>query len=441
MNWPQDKAGAGREIRQESTATAGNSWKLAKVCFLWFCLLGWLSTCRAQPAAAQDKPDLKAQVAPRSQAQVDDPVSVEGASQEPVAQPEANPAEKPDENADDKDERRKHKGSIVVAPLPIVSPAIGKGVIPVFGYIFPFEEKTKISPPSAIGAAGLFTDNGTRGFGLGADLFLKKDRYELKSFYVHGNINYDLYGVGFDNGNSGLKLPLKQTGQIFFIEFLRVIRWKVFVGPRFVNGDSFITLNATTGDLSKIPPDLGLHDNLRAIGFRVIRDSRLNRFYPTQGALLDFTGDFFSQGLGSKYSFQSYKFTFNKYLSFGERQVLAYNLFLCGTGGQPPFYGNCIYGVNNELRGYQAGRYLDRYMFATQLEYRLVLPWRFGVVAFGGLGSVAPGAGQFRTDQFLPSGGTGIRFLLSRQYHVNLRTDFAWGKDTFTWSVGIAEAF
>lgn len=441
MNWPQDKAGAGREIRQDSTATAGNSWKLAKVFLLWFCLHGGLSTCRVQPTAAQDKLDLKVQVAPRNQAHVGDPVSVEDASQEPGSQPEVKPAEKPDEKADDKDEKRKHKGSIVVAPLPIVSPAIGKGVIPVFGYIFPFEEKTKISPPSAIGAAGLFTDNGTRGFGLGADLFLKKDRYELKSFYVHGNINYDLYGVGFDNGNSELKLPLKQTGQIFFIEFLRVIGWKVFVGPRFVNGNSFITLSATTGDLSKIPPDLGLHDNLRAIGFRVIRDSRLNRFYPTQGTLLDFTGDFFSQGLGSKYSFQSYKFTFNKYLSFGDKQVLAYNLFFCGTGGQPPFYGNCIYGVNNELRGYQAGRYLDRYMFATQLEYRLVLPWRFGIVAFGGLGSVAPGADQFRTDQFLPSGGTGIRFLLSRQYHVNLRTDFAWGKDTFTWSVGVAEAF
>jgi len=127
-----------------------------------------------------------------------------------------------------------------------------------------------------------------------------------------------------------------------------------------------------------------LHDNLRAIGFRVIRDSRLNRFYPTQGTLLDFTGDFLSKGLGRKYSFQSYKFTFNTYLSFGDKQVLAYNLFFCGTGGQPPFYGNCIYGVNNELRGYQAGRYLDRYMFATQLEYRLVLPWRFGIVALEG---------------------------------------------------------
>jgi len=30
--------------------------------------------------------------------------------------------------------------------------------------------------------------------------------------------------------------------------------------------------------------------------------------------------------------------------------------------------------------------YLDRYMVVTQLEYRLVLPKRFGLVGFGGIG-------------------------------------------------------
>ena len=108
-------------------------------------------------------------------------------------------------------------------------------------------------------------------------------------------------------------------------------------------------------------------------GIEVWRDSRPNRFYPLNGGVIDFTGDFFAHDLGSKYSFQSYRFTFNKYLSLTKQQVLAYNLNLCGVGGSPPFYANCIYGAGNELRGYTAGRYLDRYMVATQVEYRLVL--------------------------------------------------------------------
>lgn len=403
----------------------------------WCCTFVVIHTFGIHLVLAQGIRDSASRAASPLQPRVADTDSAQDSSQQSDSTTQAKPEKKNEE----KSEKRKSRGAIVVAPLPMVSPAIGSGIIPVLGYIFPFEQKDNASPPSVIGAAGLITNNGSRGFGLGTDLFLKKDSYELKSFYAHGNINYDLYGVGFLKGDSQLKLPLVQTGQIFFVEFLRRVFWDIFVGPRFVNGSSFITINPSSALASLIPPDAGLHTNLRAIGFRTIRDSRANRFYPTQGTLLDFTGDFFSQGLGSKYSFQSYKFTFNKYFGFGSKQVLAYNLFLCATGGRPPFYGNCIYGANNELRGYQAGRFLDRYMYATQLEYRLVLLWRLGLVAFGGVGSVAPGPAKFRTDQFLPAAGTGVRFLLSKPYHVNLRTDFAWGKQTFTWSVGVAEAF
>lgn len=158
--------------------------------------------------------------------------------------------------------------------------------------------------------------------------------------------------------------------------------------------------------------------------------------------LLDFTSDFYSTAIGSKFSFQAYRFTFNKYGSLSKNQVLAYNLFVCGTGGAPPFYGNCIYGVNNELRGYTAGRYLDRYMFATQLEYRLTLPKRFGIVGFGGIGEVLQGGSQiFKSNNFLPAGGGGLRFQVSKQYRVNLRADIARGKDSWTWGMGVGEAF
>ena len=120
---------------------------------------------------------------------------------------------------------------------------------------------------------------------------------------------------------------------------------------------------------------------------------------------------------------------------------MAYNGFFCGTGGQPPFYGNCIYGANNELRGYTAGRYLDRYMFATQLEYRLVLPWRWAWLPLAASAKLLPTATASAPISSCPPGGTGIRFLLSKKFHVNLRTDFAWGKDNFTWSMGVGEAF
>ena len=331
------------------------------------------------------------------------------------------------------------RGSFLVAPLPISSPAIGSGLVPVLGYIFPFSRNDKISPPSVVGVVGLVTSNGSRGFVVGGQVYLKENTYRITSGFAHGNVNYDIYGTGI---SAGLKLPLNQTGQAFFGEFLRRIGWRFFAGPRLITGRSFITVRPNNDSNVPIPPDIGLHTTLTAIGAQMTRDTSPNRFYPTSGSFFSFTSDFFSQTLGSKYSFQSYKAAFSEYWSLSNAQVLAYNAYFCGTGGSPPFYGNCIYGTDNELRGYTAGKYFTRYALATQLEYRLVLPKRFGLVVFGGIGGTIPSGTQpYGSQKFLPSGGGGLRFLLSKKYHVNLRADIAQGRDGHTFGMGVGEAF
>jgi len=343
-----------------------------------------------------------------------------------------------------KDESQKngqgHDGAFVIAPLPIFSPALGTGIVPVLSYIFPTGTSAKATSASVVGAVGLVTDNGTRALALGGEIYLGQGAYRFTTIYCRGNLNYDLFGLG--SGDSEARLPLEQTGQVVSAEFLRRAWWKILLGPRFLWGTSLITVRSGNVGTEQAPPDLGLRTTLTAIGLRLNRDTRPNRFYPTSGSSLDFTADFFTQGLGSKYSFQSYKFAFNKYFGLTPNQVLASGSFACVTGGEPPFYGNCIYATNSQLRGYTAGRYLNRYMFGTQVEYRLTLPKRFGLVAFGGLGEVIPGGNQpFRTKNFLPSGGGGVRFQLSKKYHVNLRADFAQGIDSHTWSLGVGEAF
>jgi hypothetical protein len=80
-------------------------------------------------------------------------------------------------------------------------------------------------------------------------------------------------------------------------------------------------------------------------------------------------------------------------------------------------------------------------MLATQAEHWLVLPWRFGVAAFGGIGEVAPTFSSFDAENVLPSVGVGPRFSLSTKYHVNIRADFAWGKTGNTFSMGLGESF
>jgi hypothetical protein len=84
----------------------------------------------------------------------------------------------------DQDKKKTHRGSIVAAPLPMVSPALGAGIVPVLGYIFPLSTHDKVSPPSIIGGAGLITDNGSNGFGVGAQLFMKENRFQVQGIFA-----------------------------------------------------------------------------------------------------------------------------------------------------------------------------------------------------------------------------------------------------------------
>jgi len=331
-------------------------------------------------------------------------------------------------------------GSFVGAPIPTSSPAIGTGATIIAGYIFPISTKDKLSPPSVIGGAVVFTDNGTRAMVVGTELYFDQDRYHVLTGVAKGNLNYDFYGTGNAAGNAGLKFGLNQTGTVFFGEALRRAFWHIFIGPRLWFGSSSLSPQNLQENFPDLPP-LNVTFHMRSIGFKVERDTTPNRFYPEKGSWLQFGADFFSKGIGSTFSFQTYRLTFNKYHSFDSRQVLAYNAYLCTTGGSAPFFGECIFGMENELRGYPAGRYIDRKMLATQAEYRLSLPKRLGIVGFAGLGEVGPTFGSFDYSNLLPSIGAGVRFKLSTKYHVNLRADIAQGRDQHTFSMGLGEAF
>ena len=114
----------------------------------------------------------------------------------------------------------------------------------------------------------------------------------------------------------------------------------------------------------------------------------------------------------------------------------------CGkSGDHVPFFELCSFGSQGDLRGYESGRYRDRFMFATQAEYRLLLPHRLAVTAFGGVGEVAPSLGQLTTANLLPAAGVGLRFSLSSTYRLNYRVDYAIGKNGGTSIVNLGEAF
>jgi hypothetical protein len=350
----------------------------------------------------------------------------------------ASATQKDQETDKKKTEKR---GSLVIAPIPISSPAFGSGLLLITGYVFKLNENDKTSPPSWLGGAGAFTNNGTRALIFGARLYFNENKYQTTMAVGKGRANLDFFGIGRIPGRAPISVPLSMDGTIFFGEMMRKTAKDIFIGPRFQYRKIGARIDGLAPPGGFEVPEIDIRSNSVALGFHVQRDLRDSTFYATKGNLFDFTADFFDQAWGSRREYQVYKIAYNSFHELAPRQVLAYRAMVCSANGSVPFYDLCLFGFNNDLRGYTTGEFQNRRMFAGQAEYRVELRKRLGVAAFGGVGGVARRWGDFRSDELLPAAGAGLRFKLDKKNHINYRIDFAFGREGRTLSIGIGEAF
>ncbi len=351
---------------------------------------------------------------------------------DPAAAPTADPGKS----------KSQKRGSIVIAPIPVSSPAVGSGLLLVAGYVFKLNPQDKLSPPSVLGTAGAYTNNGTVAGAIGGRLYYDENKYQTTFVMGQGRINYDFFGIGRLPGGLGGSVPLQTSGTILFGEFMRNLGRRVFVGGRYQYRrlSSRVESDVRQPDVFEVP-EIDFRANSAALGLHVQRDSRDSNFYPTKGSLLNLVGDFFDEGWGSRRKYQTYKVSFSAYREVSERSVIAYQALGCSANGNVPFYDLCLYGVNNQLRGYEGGQFQDRRMFTAQVEYRAELVKRVGLVAFGGVGTVARGWSAVRFDDLLPAAGAGLRFTLDKKNHINYRVDAGFGREGRTLTIGVSEAF
>jgi Omp85 superfamily domain len=369
------------------------------------------------------------------------PVSVYGAvTSDPTAVAGLSSAEQAIPTAVDPRQKLK-RAELVVAPIPIINPTIENGLAVLGGYLYRLDATDTTTPPSATGVAGFKTSNGSWGAAFIQSLHLSRDKVRLLGVAAYGDINYGFYGIGQSAGDAGLSIELNQAGPVGMVEGL------VRVGGRWYLGARYFMLHMTVAtDGMTIPggPTLpGVDADIRtaALGPRVDFDSRDNLFYARRGTQLQGIISFYGEGVGGQRSYQSYQASLNRYHSIGTRNVFAWHASGCGIGGSAPFYDLCLLGKPQDLRGYSLGQYRDRAMLAAQAEWRSALWWRLGATAFFGEGLVAPDFGSLTWDGLLPGGGVGLRFTVATQNHVNLRVDYAWGKNSSALYMGVVEAF
>ena len=336
-------------------------------------------------------------------------------------------------------------------PIPVVNPTVGNGLGGIGMLAVHLNPKDTESPPSVFGGGAMFTTNGTVAYGFATKLFLKKDLFRITGAIGGGNLHYDFYGPGSESGDDGLFVPLRHEAFTFLIEPKVRLAKNWYIGPRYqvVKNTLGLDRDRFEGILppgTPLPPDPPLPERdlklkTAALGMRLEWDTRDSQFYPYSGTLLDAIADFNQPAFGSDRASQNVEVAFQGYMGFKQKNVIAYRASVCSSSGDPAFYNLCLLGKSKDIRGYAVGRFQDRRMLVGQVEYRREMFWRVGGVAYIGAGEVAPSFSDFNTKNILTGGAVGVRFALAEQNKINIRVDYAWGRDSTAFYVGLMEVF
>ncbi len=178
-----------------------------------------------------------------------------------------------------------------------------------------------------------------------------------------------------------------------------------------------------------------------SLGLAMALENRDSLFFPTKGYYIESKALFFRTYFGSDVDFFRFDLDLRYYISFVKRQVLALNAILNHTSGDVPIQMMPKLGNYQMMRGYPMGKFTDKDLWAVQAEYRMPVWWKIGASVFVGIGQVAPEVSKFNSNDIKIAFGYGLRYLLDKAQHLNVRLDIAHSiEGTFAYFT-IQEAF
>lgn len=331
------------------------------------------------------------------------------------------------------------KADLLIVPIPQSNPTLGSGLTLV-GVLFYNPNQSR--EPWVTGAGAMYTSNGSKAFAALHKMSLADDKFRIVGVGGYADINVDFFGIGPGAGDRNRSIEISEKGYLALLQGQMRIADKLYAGARYM----FLDLNSSVNRESPLFPEaeiprLELDTKLSALGPSVAYDSRDSSFYPKKGAFITATWMFSAKDLGSDFDYDKFQLAANIYAPLSPTTVFAGHVGLCGASRGGPFYDLCLYGASNDLRGYEVGRYRDQASWAAQVELRQRLFGKFGGAVFVGAGGIAPKLDDLDDSKFLPAVGFGLRYTASKATGINLRLDYAVGKDSDAIYFSIGEAF
>ncbi len=294
--------------------------------------------------------------------------------------------------------------------------------------------------PSSLIVNPYLSENGSKGITIENRHFTAQDKYRA---YLDLSLYQDTgayYGVGFRAGQDQSN-RLNYAERTFFVEptWLTKLADNYFVGV----GLNYNTTRADDFELEDEQGNLQIAQDLQENAswggaLSSVYDSRDNVSNASQGVLLDLKAGYYHSSLTDDW-FGEYRLEYSQYQALGDFPgLLAWQVQGDFTSGDVPWNRLPDLGGDDAMRGYLKGRYRDNQMAMAQLEYRVPLYWRVGMVFWGGAGSVAPEVSSL-TDNLLTTYGAGLRFKIKDK--VNVRADIGVGEDETSFYFHVNEVF
>jgi hypothetical protein len=327
-----------------------------------------------------------------------------------------------------------------VLPGPFYNPELSLGVgVSAIG-LYQIDENDQVSQTSSLVFNGFASINGAVGITVDNRSFLQEDQWRL---YVDGEISDApdvFYGVGYQqNHQDNNRVDFNHRQFSLRPMLLRRVADSSFIGGGF--DFSYAKASDIDPDQSMVDSSL-LDSSSSAVGLTLQAnyDTRDLVRNPYQGRLLQLDTGWYHPTIGSSDSFQTLSFNYSEYHRLGPRDsVLAWQYKSRFTSGDVPWHMLSTVGGGSALRGYTTGRYRDKQMMMSQVEYRWDLPRRHGLVFWLGAGAVAPSVDEFSSQEILPNAGFGYRFEVKSR--VNLRLDMGFGDGERGFYFNVDEAF
>lgn len=318
------------------------------------------------------------------------------------------------------------KGNALVVPIVYFTPetnwAFGLGGITYYN----FGKDRKTTRPSSAYFYATYTLMDQKIFDLPFHIFSNLEKWYITGEFAYYDFPFRFYGVGQDiDPNTFEHYHINQKKA--YASFYKRLGGALYAGPR-VFIDNFDNIDAKpSGDLRMLPLKGTTGGQNVGLGFGILYDSRKNVYCARKGWYIELGYSNYAARSINLGAFHNFRADIRKYIKVTPKATLAMNFFSNIKLGDVPFYMLSEFGGLFRMRGYYRASYRAQNVMLFQAEWRQDIKGRFGMVAFGGLGSVCDDFEDLFVFNARPSGGIGLRFIINRKEHIPLRADFGKG--------------